>query len=310
MKNISDLYLMKEKQEIVTWSTAYNFWQGKICQDSGCDLILCGDSFGNVEMGYDSTVYVNLEDMLSVVRSVRRGAPNTHICGDYPFGSYEISNEQSVDTAIKFIKNGANSIKLEGSSPNILERIKAISSIGVPVCSHISVKPQSASNSNTGFRCQGKDIKSFESVFIEAKDTYNSGASFILIEGMVEKSAHQIQKSFKIPIYGIGAGRLDGNLSIFHDAVGLFPNFRPYFAKNFIPEIISEYTKFKNIYNKGFGRERPDLDGLYRLAFLAMQKYVKDVKSKEFPSNEYIYPLKEEELNELRKSKYWKEEYE
>lgn len=307
MKTISDLYKMKENKEIVAWSTCYNSWQSKICNDSGCDLVLCGDSFGNVEMGFNSTIFVNLEDMLSVVRNVRRISPDLHICGDYPFGSYEISNEQAVETAIKFIKNGATSIKLEGSNPKILDRIKAISDIGISVCSHISVKPQSASSSQSGFRCQGKTIESFEAVMKEAQDTIDAGAVFVLVEGMVEKSAQQIQKRFKQPIYSIGAGKLDGILSIFHDTVGLFSSFRPYFAKNFIPDVIEKYLNELPPINelKKFGRENPSKDGLYRLAQLAMEKYVKDVKSGEYPSKEYCYPFKESEIEQVRTSKFW-----
>jgi 3-methyl-2-oxobutanoate hydroxymethyltransferase len=316
MKTISDLYEMKKKGEIVAWSTCYNSWQSKICNDVGCDLVLCGDSFGNVEMGYGSTTFVNLEDMLSVVRNVRRVSPDLHICGDYPFGSYEISNEQAVETAIKFIKNGANSIKLEGSSPKILERIKAISDIGIPTMSHISVKPQSASSSQLGFRCQGKTTESFEAVYKEAKDTINAGAVFVLVEGMVEKSAKQIQKSFKQPIYSIGAGKLDGVLSIFHDTVGLFPSFRPYFSKNFIPDVINNFKEQleREIANHGtakkFGKEFPHADGLYHLAYLCMEKYVKDVKSGEFPSKEYCYPFKDSEIEIVRTSMSWKKENE
>ncbi len=307
---------MKKKGEIVAWSTCYNSWQSKICNDTGCDLVLCGDSFGNVEMGYNSTTFVNLQDMLSVVRNVRRTSPDLHIVGDYPFGSYEISNEQAVDTAIQFIKNGATSIKLEGSSPKILDRIKAIADISIPVISHISVKPQSASSSQSGFRCQGKTVESYEFVMKEAEDTIAAGASLVLIEGMAEKSAQQIQKRFKQPIYSIGAGKLDGNLAIFHDTVALFSSFRPYFAKNFIPDIINEFTKeLQNIDSLGltfkeFGRKNPDKDGLYRLAFLAMSKYVKDVKNKDFPSKEYSFQLKNEELELLRKSPFWNKDNE
>ncbi len=145
----------------------------------------------------------------------------------------------------------------------------------------------------------------------EAQDTIGSGASFVLVEGMVEKSAQQIQKRFKEPIYSIGAGKLDGILSIFHDTVGLFPSFRPYFSKNFIPDII-DYFKGqleREIANHGtakkFGKEFPHADGLYHMAYLCMEKYVRDVKLGTFPSKEYCYPFKENEIEEVKKSKYW-----
>jgi 3-methyl-2-oxobutanoate hydroxymethyltransferase len=277
-----------------------------IAERNNVDLILVGDSGTMVELFYESTIPATIDQMLNFTQAVRRGAKNTHIVGDFSFGTYEISNEQAIKTAIKFIRAGANSVKMEGGK-TICDRIKAISDIGIHCCFHEGITPQLAES----YRAQGKTIESFDRLVKSCLELEKAGASFGLLEGIPNEVGKQISKLLKIPVLGIGAGwETDGNLSIFSDILGLFPKFRPNFAKNFVPEIIQEYTKEIYSYNKQFGKENPDKDGLFRIAELALNKYVKDVKSGKFPNEEYNYKLKEEELNNLRQSKYWKKENE
>ncbi len=310
-KSILDFKKMKESGEPVTFLTSYNYWQAKAAESARIDLILCGDSYGNVECGYSTTNPVSLEQMLQVTANVRKGAPNTFIVGDFPFGSYEESNEQAINTAIKFIKAGADAIKLERASNIMLERIKAISEAGILVFGHLGVTPQTALNLTGGYRCTGKTVESFEEVFNDAIKVQEAGASFLVLEGLPELPAKQISKQLKIPVYGIGTGaQTDGCLAIFHDLTGAFPDFRPYFGKCFIPDILKDFNTVIEFSNgKQFGRETRN-DGLLCLSELAIKKYVKDVKQREFPSSEYTYPLKDEELFYLRSSEFWKDNYE
>lgn len=310
-KNINDFKQIKKDGVPVSWLTSYSYWQAKAAQNAGIDLLLCGDSFGNVECGYDSTIPVTLEQMIEVTKNVRRGANQTFLVGDFPMGCYEESNEQAINSAVKFIKAGADAIKLERASGTILKRIKAISDVGILVFAHLGVTPQTALNLTGGYRCVGKTIESFGEVFRDALDVQEAGASFLLLEGMPELPAKQIAKTLKIPVYGIGTGaQTDGCLMIFHDLLGLFPDFRPYFGKCYIPEILEQFNEHLNQYNsigislKKAGRESRQ-DGLLKLSELAIKKYIQEVKDKKFPSQEYTYPLKDSELQELRKSQYW-----
>jgi 3-methyl-2-oxobutanoate hydroxymethyltransferase len=309
-KTINDFRQMKKDNIPVSWLTSYNYWQGKTSQNAGIDLILCGDSYGNVECGYDSTIPVTLEQMIEVAKNVRRGANQTFLVGDFPMGCYESSNSQAVDSAVKFIKAGADAIKLERASHTILQRIQAISDVGILVFAHLGVTPQTALSLTGGYRCVGKTVESFEDVYNESLAVEKAGADFLLLEGMPELPAKQISKVLKIPVYGIGTGaQTDGCLMIFHDLLGLFPDFRPYFGKCFVENIYNDLLK--NIFThtekelKDFGRKNPGQDGLFGLSELAIKKYVSDVKTRKFPDSLYTYPLKDEELNELRKSRYW-----
>ena len=280
-KTINDFKQMKLDNIPVSWITAYNYWQAKSAQNAGIDMILCGDSYGNVECGYDSTIPVTLEQMIGVTKNVRRGAPQTFIIGDFPMGCYESSNAQAVDSAVKFIKAGADAVKLERGNSLMLERIKAISDAGILVFAHLGVEPQTAMNLTGGYKCVGKTPESFGKVYEEALNVEKFGASFLLLEGMPELPAKQIAKALNIPVYGIGTGaQTDGCLMIFHDLCGLFPDFRPYFGKCFIPEVINDYLisifQDSNTGNiKKYGRDTRE-DGLLKLSELAIKKYISD----------------------------------
>ena len=140
----------------------------------------------------------------------------------------------------------------------------------------------------------------------EALSIQDAGASFLLLEGMPKSSAEQIAKKLKIPVYGIGAGnQTDGSLMIFHDLCGLFPDFRPYFGKCYVKDVISDFlANFPTEGLKKFGRDTKE-DGLLKLSEMCLTKYVKEVRLREFPSSEYTYPIKEEELEALRHSPFW-----
>uniref|UniRef100_UPI004047EB05 3-methyl-2-oxobutanoate hydroxymethyltransferase n=1 Tax=Algoriphagus sp. TaxID=1872435 RepID=UPI004047EB05 len=296
----------KKKKEPITWITAYSYPMAKAAEAAEIDMILVGDSGGMVELGYQTTNPVTMDEMIQLAKAARKGAPNTFIVGDMPQGSYEVSDEEAVKNAMRFIKEaGCDAIKLEGAK-RMLSRIKAISQSGIIVVAHLGLTPQSTSSFG-GYRVQGKTIESFEETIEDSKDVQDAGASLLLLEAMPAESAEQVSKQLSIPVLGIGTGqKVDGQLIIMHDLLGFYPDFRPWFAKCYIPQVIHKYQEQvlsqPNIKKYGIDTRA---DGLNFIVTLAIKEYVNEVKSGIFPNVDYNYPIKEEELIQLKKSKFW-----
>lgn len=305
-KNILNFQKMKENAEPITWITAYSYPMAEAAERAGVDMILVGDSGGMVELGYETTNPVTMDEMIQLAKAARKGAPNTFIVGDMPQGSYEISNEEAVKNAMRFVKEaGCDAIKLEGGA-RMADRIKAISNSGIIVVGHLGLTPQSTAAFG-GYKVQGKTVKSFEDTIQDSYAVQTAGASLLLLEAMPAKSAEQVSKQLDIPVLGIGAGHLvDGQLIIMHDLLGFYSKFRPWFAKCYIPQVISKYSN--NLLSqedlKKFGSETRE-DGLGSLVYLAIKEYVNEVKSRMYPSADYIYPIKDSELASIVKSHYW-----
>ena len=306
-KTILTFKNMKKKSEPITWITAYSYPMAYAAEKAGVDMILVGDSGGMVELGYQTTNPVTMDEMIQLAKAARKGAPNTFIVGDMPQGSYEISDEEAVKNAMRFVKEaGCDAIKLEGGL-RVSSRIKAITNAGIVVVGHLGLTPQSTASFG-GYREQGKTIESFEETIQDAFTVQEAGAELLLLEAMPAQSAEQVAKQLNIPVLGIGTGHLvDGQLIIMHDLLGFYPNFRPWFAKCYIPQVIDKY---KNIINqqtdlKKFGIDTKE-DGLNSLVYLAISDYINEVKSKQFPLEDYTYPIKPEELENIQKSLMWK----
>ena len=189
----------------------------------------------------------------------------------------------------------------------MVPRIKAMTQAGILVMGHLGLTPQST-QSFGGYRVQGKTKESFEETLVDAKALEEAGVFAILLEAMPSASAGQIAKQLKIPIYSIGAGsQADGQLIIMHDLQGFYQPFRPFFAKCYVPLVLPEFVEYiKKIEDlRKAGREERT-DGLLVLAEMAIRKYIQEVKELKYPGEEYSYPIKENELTELRKSKDWK----
>ena len=223
-----------------------------------------------------------------------------------PQGSYEISKEDAVKNAMRLVKEGgADAIKLEGGA-RVTDKIKAIVDAGILVIGHLGLTPQSTASFG-GYKVQGKSVESFEEMVDDCDAIVEAGCCMVLLEALPAKSAEQVSMRYKIPIMGIGAGNLvDGQLMIMHDMVGFYKNFRPWFAKCYIPQIIQRYLDEVNSQEdiKKYGIETK-MDGLNALVQYALEDYYKEVKSGEFPSEEYIYPIKDEDLKTLENSSYW-----
>ena len=305
--NLKSLQKMKATGEPITWITAYDLPFASAAENAGIDMILVGDSGGMVQLGYETTNPVTMDEMIVLAKSARRGAPNTFIVGDMPQGSYEISKEKAVENAMRFVKEaGCDAIKLEGGR-RVIDKVKAIVDAGILVVGHLGLTPQSTSSFG-GYNVQGKSLKSFEETMDDALALQEAGVMALLLEAMPSAPAAQIAKQLDIPVLGIGAGNeVDGQLIIMHDMMGFYQSFRPWFAKCYVPEVIYEFAAgLKDVEDmKQYGREHRK-DGLFAIAEMAIAKYVEEVKARQFPSEEYIYPIKEEQLAEIKQSKYWK----
>lgn len=259
---IQKLIKMKNNKEKIVMVTAYDAPTAQILEKAGIDLILVGDSLGNNVLGYDSTIPVTLEEMIIHLKAVRRGAPNSFIVADLPFLSYGYSLEESVKNAGLLIKNGANAVKLEGGSEHC-EIIKKCISIGIPVMGHLGFTPQSL-NIFGGYKVQGKNDKNKDKLLKEAINLEKCGVFSIVLEMVTEPIAKEITEKIAIPTIGIGAGRFcDGQVLVFHDLVGLNPDFKPKFAKRYA--------------------------NTFEIMLNAVQNFKKDVKEQIFPSKENIF---------------------
>jgi 3-methyl-2-oxobutanoate hydroxymethyltransferase len=274
-KSILDFNTMAEKGEKIVYLTAYNYLTAKYEERAGVDMILVGDSLGMVELGYDQTFPVTMEDMLRHSAAVRRGAPNTFIVGDMPYMSYQVSNEEAVRNAGRFIKEaGSDCIKLEGAGPDICGRIRAINEAGILVMGHIGLTPQFAGQLG-GYKAQGRSAEAALKLIEQAKKIEEAGACMILVEGVPAIVGREITKRAGIPILGIGAGSFThGQLLIYADMVGLYDNFTPKFVKKYA-----------------------DVGGELLKAFAA---YTEEVRQGRFPVDaEHSYKISDEESARL-----------
>jgi len=264
-KTILDLQAMKKKGEKAAWITAYDFPTASFAETAGLDMILVGDSLGMVVMGYQGTIPVTMEDCISHCQSVRRGAPNTFIVGDMPFGSYQTSDEDAVRNACRFLKEAdMDAIKLEGGK-RVLSKIRAISDAGILVCGHIGLTPQS-SGQQGGFKAQGRDVVSAKALIEDAIAIQDAGARFLLLEAVPPELTEFISGMLAIPVYSIGAGApCDGQLIICGDMLGLFQAFTPKFVK-----------KYANV---------------AEITINAFKEYVSDVKEVKFPEDKHVYHI-------------------
>lgn len=233
-KSILDFRRMATEGEKIVYLTGYDYLTAKYEERAGVDMILVGDSLGNVILGYDSTYPVTMEDMLIHCKAVRRGAPNTFIVGDMPFMSYQISDEEAVRNAGLFCKEARmDCVKLEGTTDACISRIKAINDAGMLVMGHIGLTPQFGAQMG-GNRAQGKSCDAALRLVEAAKKIEEAGACSILVEGVPAVVGKAITEQAGIPILGIGAGSYThGQLLIFADMVGYFDDFTPKFVKKY-----------------------------------------------------------------------------
>jgi len=259
--------------------TAYDYPQARIADGAGVDAILVGDSVGMTTLGYKTTIPVTMDDMIRHSEAVAKGAKKAFLIGDMPYMSYQVSNEEAVANAGRFIQAGMDCVKVEGA---MTERIQAITESGIMVMSHLGLTPHTRAKLG-GYRVQGKTAHQAEIILKQAIALQEAGCSFLLLEGMPRESAKMIAEHLMIPVYGIGAGdHVDGQLVIFHDLMGLFWEFKSKFVKR--------YCEAGQIMQR------------------ALSEYVHEVREGLFPAEENFYAIKEEELEKLLGGGNWKVE--
>jgi len=224
---------MKRKGEKITVLTAYDCPTALVVDEAGVDIILVGDSLGMVVLGYDSTIPVTMEDMLHHTKAVSRAVKRALVIGDMPFMSYQISAEEALYNAGRFLQEAdAHGVKLEGGR-EVAEITRRITSAGIPVMAHLGLTPQSVHQIG-GYRVQGKDEASAKRILEDAKMLEEAGAFSLVLECVPASLARLVTESISIPTIGIGAGiHCDGQVLVLHDMLGMFEKFTPKFVKQY-----------------------------------------------------------------------------
>lgn len=271
-----DLVKMKQAGEKVVWITAYDFWTARFGEAAGMDMMLVGDSLGMCVYGYEGTIPVTMDQCIYHSEAVRRGAPNTFIIGDMPFLSYQVSTEEAVRNAGRFLKEASmDAIKLEGGR-RVCPQIEAISDGGMLVMGHVGLTPQSSGQLG-GFKAQGRTAEAALNLIEDALAVQEAGAFSLLVEAVPPEVTKIIRDTLAIPVYGIGAGaNTDGQVLIVSDLLGVFQAFTPKFVK-----------KYANLAEETMN---------------ALKAYADDVRSGRFPESQHSYEMLDGELEKLEEA--------
>lgn len=268
--SVLDLKQMKQEGKKFTMVTAYDYTSASIVNASDVELILVGDSLGMVIMGYDSTTGVTMEEMIHHIKPVVKGAPNTFIVGDMPFGSYNVTIEKAIENANRIMKEtGCDCVKLEGGV-EFADTIEAIVRAGIPVMAHLGLTPQTTAQLG-GFKVQGKDLKTANKLIEDIKAVAKAGAFAAVVECVPSQVAKVMSESVDIPIIGIGAGPdVEAQVLVTQDMMGMYDKFTPKFVK--------KYSNIRDIMIKSYN------------------EFSSEVSMGSFPSPEYSFNIKVEGL--------------
>ncbi|MCX5898761.1 MAG: 3-methyl-2-oxobutanoate hydroxymethyltransferase [Proteobacteria bacterium] len=255
---ILDLQKMKDSGEKITMLTAYDYPTARMLDESGVDVLLIGDSVGNVMMGYENTLPVTIDDMVYHTRAVAKARKRALVVADMPYMSYQVSIEEARRNAGRLIQQGgAEAIKLEGGE-NMEAVIKALSEVDIPVMGHIGLTPQSIHRMG-GYKVQGKEERQWQKLLADALAVERAGAFSVVLEAIPHELAKEITATLHIPTIGIGAGvNCDGQVLVINDVLGLSGSFRPKFVK--------QYVQLEPIIKK------------------AVQEFINEVKDEKFPT--------------------------
>lgn len=259
---VRSLQSRKSKGDPITMLTAYDFTFARIFDQAGIDLLLVGDSLGNVVQGCDTTLPVTLDEVLYHTRLVVRGAQRALVVGDMPFGSFQVSPEEALRGAIRFVKEaGAQAVKLEGGV-RMAETIARIAEAQIPVMAHVGLTPQSVHKMG-GFRVQGRDDAGRAQVIEDALAVEAAGAFAVVLEGIPADLGREVTERLSIPTIGIGAGpACDGQVLVMHDLLGL---------NDWAPSFVKQYAN------------------LGALASQAARAYADEVRHRKFPDAKHSY---------------------
>jgi 3-methyl-2-oxobutanoate hydroxymethyltransferase len=250
--------------------TAYDYPSGRLADAAGVDIVLVGDSAAMTVLGHDSTVPATMDEMVMLARATARGARRPLVVGDLPFGSYQVSDEDAVRNSVRFVKEaGTDAVKLEGAGPAV-SRVRAIVGAGIPVMGHVGLTPQSATMLG-GYRAQGRTAQSARKLLDDALALEEAGCFAIVLEAVPAEVAAHVTEALRVPTLGIGSGRdCDGQVLVLHDLLGLYEGRSARFVKRYA-EIGAEIRG-------------------------ALERFAAEVRGGEFPGDEHVYSIPEEEL--------------
>lgn len=274
MKNtVQTILNQKNTDDKITMLTAYDYSTAKLIDEAGINSILVGDSLGMVMLGYEDTLSVTMDDMIHHTRAVTKGAKNALVVADMPFMSYQTSVYDAVVNAGRLIKEGgAQAVKLEGGAA-VAEQIRAITDAGIPVMGHLGMTPQSV-NAFGGFKVQGKTEETARKIIEDAKTIEKAGAFSMVLECVPSRLAKLVTDAVSVPTIGIGAGAdCDGQVLVYQDMLGMFPDFTPKFVRKF--------ANVGEVMKTAFG------------------EYIKEVKAGNFPSEEHTFKISDEVIDKL-----------
>jgi 3-methyl-2-oxobutanoate hydroxymethyltransferase len=267
---LPELHEMKVRGDKIVMITAYDAPAARIADEAGVELILVGDTAAMVMLGHESTVPVTLDEMIFLTKAVTRSARRPLVIGDLPFGTYEISDEQAVGSAIRMVKEGgADVVKLEGAG-RMLSRVRAIADSNIGVMGHIGLTPQSATKLG-GFKAQGRSADAALSLYEDALALQDAGCFAVVLEAVPANVAARVTEALDVPTIGIGAGaQTDGQVLVWHDLLGMYAGRQPRFVKRYaeVAEAIGA----------------------------AVSSYAADVRSGAFPEAQHTYAMPEGEL--------------
>ena len=267
---LPELAEMKRRGDRIAMVTAYDAPSALLADEAGVELVLVGDTAAMVMLGHSSTVPVTLDELIFLTRSVTRSARRPLVIGDLPFGSYEISDEQAVGSAIRMIKEGgADVVKLEGAG-RMVSRVRAIAESNMGVMAHIGLTPQSATKLG-GFRAQGRTAEAGLKLYDDALALEAAGAFALVLEAVPSPVAARITEALEVPTIGIGAGLgCDGQVLVWHDLLGMYAGPTPRFVKRYA-ELADEIRG-------------------------SLEAYVGDVRDGSFPEEQHTYSIPDDEL--------------
>src|SRR4051795_8785335 len=265
----------KRLGEPLVMVTAYDYPSALAVDKAGVDLVLVGDSGAMTVLGYDSTVPVELDELLMLAKAVRRGLTTPFLVGDLPFGSYEVSDEQAVRTAFRFVKEaGCDAVKLEGGGPVSVARATAIVQAGIPVMGHVGLTPQT-STALGGYKAQGRSAQGAMKVATEALALQDAGCFAIVFEAIPSALTAAVMPRMQVPVIGIGAGpNADGQVLVFHDLLGIYDGHAARFVKRYA-EVRQEMVE-------------------------GVRRFAEEVRTRAYPEEEHGYTMAPDEVERLQ----------
>jgi 3-methyl-2-oxobutanoate hydroxymethyltransferase len=274
-ERLARLQALYERGEPIVMLTAYDYPSARIAVAGGVDVILVGDSAAMTVLGYSSTREIALDELLTLTRAARRGAPDTPLIGDLPFGTYEDSDEQAVETAQRFVRDAdCDAVKLEGGGV-MVSRARAIIAAGIPVYGHVGLLPQSV-RTRDGYKARGREPGQAIAILHDATELRDAGVSALIVEAVPEPVTRMIVERLQVPVIGIGAGDAGGQVLVYHDLLG--------YTEGRLPRFVRQYATSASTMRD------------------AVRQWSADVRARRYPASEHTYPITPDALSAVEQA--------